>query len=269
MIRLTWMNRDKLLVQEPVYFFLRYPYQHPLLNQPTMKTLMMKPVQAVWICGMALFFNSCSQEKKTTEQSTQTTIETSTPDTATASSQAHRQAGGMKGMMGHMHRNMEQMQGMRMQMTGDPDHDFAQMMVMHHQGAIRMAEEEVANGTDSQLKEIAKKTMASNQADIEKLQSFLKTHQAPSGDTAATMRMMHTMRGRMAGMHQKGMDMNQDTDQSFAQMMIHHHQSGIAMSEEFLKQGKTQTLKTIARNMMEAQQKEIKELEAWQQTHKR
>lgn len=225
-----------------------------------MKTLRMMPAQAVWICGLALFFNSCRQEKKTIEE---TTIETRAPDTAAS------QASGMPGMMGHMHRNMEHMQGMGRQMTGDPDHDFARMMVMHHQGAIRMAEEEVANGTDSQLKEIAKKTMASNQGDIEKLQSFLKTHQAPPGDTAATMRMMHTMTGRMAGMHQKGMPMNQDTDQSFAQMMIHHHQSGIAMAEEFLKQGKTQALKTMARNMMEAQQKEITALEAWQQAHKK
>lgn len=217
------------------------------------------------LCLAVLLFAACSQEKKTTVESSQTSVETGAAETRQDTSHA----GGMAGMMGHMHHSMEQMQGMRMKMTGDPDHDFAQMMIMHHQGAIRMAEEELANGSDSQLKEMAKKIMASNQADTGKLQGFLKTHQAPSGDTAATMRMMHTMMGRMGGMHQKGMNMNQDTDQSFAQMMIHHHQSGIAMSEEFLKQGKTQALKTMARKMMEAQQKEIKDLEAWQQGHKK
>ncbi|GAB3833764.1 hypothetical protein GCM10028895_53140 [Pontibacter rugosus] len=78
----------------------------------------------------------------------------------------------MAGMMAHMHRNMEEMQEMRGKITGDPDHDFAQMMSMHHQGAIRMAEEEIANGTDSEMKEMAQKTKETNQADIQKLQDF-------------------------------------------------------------------------------------------------
>lgn len=41
-------------------------------------------------------------------------------------------------MMKAMQSGMNQM--MSMKMTGDPDHDFAMMMKMHHQGAVEMAD---------------------------------------------------------------------------------------------------------------------------------
>lgn len=132
-----------------------------------------------------------------------------------------------------------------------------------------MAEKELANGTDSQLKEMAQKSISSQKADIEKFESFLSKHKTAPGDTAATMRMMQPMRAMMADMHQKGMDQDMNTDQSFARMMIHHHQSGVAMAEEFLQQGKTQEMKAMAQKIIDEQQKEIRELEAWQQQHKK
>ena len=43
-----------------------------------------------------------------------------------------------------------------MPMSGDPDVDFAMMMRIHHQGAIDMANAELSNGKDPQLKKMAK-----------------------------------------------------------------------------------------------------------------
>ena len=132
-----------------------------------------------------------------------------------------------------------------------------------------MAEEELVNGTDSQLKEMAQKSISSQKADIEKLQRFLGKHQPATGDTATTLRMMQPMKAMMADMHQQGMDQDMNTDQGFARMMIHHHQSGLAMAGEFLKQGKTQEMKAMAQKIIDQQQKEIRQLEAWQQQHKK
>ena len=42
-----------------------------------------------------------------------------------------------------------------MPMSGDPDVDFAHMMIPHHQGAIDMAQVELARGKDPQLREMA------------------------------------------------------------------------------------------------------------------
>src|SRR5690606_32681916 len=58
-------------------------------------------------------------------------------------------------MMIIMHQMMDKMNAM--QMTKDPDNDFAMMMKMHHQGAIDMANAELKSGTDATMKAIAQK----------------------------------------------------------------------------------------------------------------
>ena len=57
----------------------------------------------------------------------------------------------MKAMMKDMSGKMTSMP-----MSGDPDIDFAMMMRIHHQGAIDMANAELSNGKDPQLKKMAK-----------------------------------------------------------------------------------------------------------------
>lgn len=52
----------------------------------------------------------------------------------------------MHAAMGKLHRDM-----MQMKMTGDADHDFAMMMVPHHQGAIDMSEIVLKHGKDPKI----------------------------------------------------------------------------------------------------------------------
>lgn len=220
-----------------------------------------KQIQILALCAVTtLFVTACGEQKSKTEDTTTTTTEETTIDTASETTMDTAMAGG--GMMAHMHQNMQEMQGMQSKMTGDPDHDFAQMMIMHHQGAVRMADDEIANGTDSNLKQMAKKTKDSNQAEIQKLQDFTSKHKPTTGDTATTMKMMHSMQSMMGEMHQQDMS-NMNTDQSFAQMMIQHHQMGIDMTKAYLGMSKNQQLKQKAQQTMEEQTKEIKELETW------
>ncbi len=51
--------------------------------------------------------------------------------------------------MARMHR------GMAAPRTGDPDRDFAVMMIAHHQGAIDMARLFMANARDERLRRLA------------------------------------------------------------------------------------------------------------------
>ncbi|PVY43699.1 DUF305 domain-containing protein [Pontibacter virosus] len=220
------------------------------------------PIKMLFI-GVVLLLAACSQESKRAETATATDAKSDTR-LGEDHTQHTMQGGEMAGMMAHMHRNMEEMQGMRSKVTGDPDYDFAQMMSMHHEGAIRMAEEEIANGTDSEMKEMAQKTKEMNQADIQKLQDFLGRHAPTAGDTTTTMRMMKPMKSMMDDMHQNMGRMNgKNTDQHFAQMMIYHHEMGNEMASEFLKMGKTQEMKQMAQKTINEQEKEIQELKSW------
>ena len=48
-------------------------------------------------------------------------------------------------------------------------------MIQHHQGAIQMAEQEVANGQNAEAKALAQKIIADQRAEIERMQQLLTT----------------------------------------------------------------------------------------------
>ena len=50
--------------------------------------------------------------------------------------------------------------------TGDVDHDFVDMMVPHHQGAIDMARAELKYGHNSELRQLAQKILESQEQEI-------------------------------------------------------------------------------------------------------
>ena len=83
-------------------------------------------------------------------------------DTQHGQAEPHAGGGGGGGMMGMhgaaMQAAMQHMQqGMAMPMSGDPDRDFATMMIPHHPGAIDMARIELESGKDPQLREMARR----------------------------------------------------------------------------------------------------------------
>jgi uncharacterized protein (DUF305 family) len=67
--------------------------------------------------------------------------------------QQQTQQGGMMGMHDPAMQRMQQNMGMPM--SGDPDVDFARMMIPHHQGAVDMARSELEHGKDAQLRQMA------------------------------------------------------------------------------------------------------------------
>ena len=94
---------------------------------------------------------------------------------------------------------------------------------------------------------------------------------ALAADNAAPMPMgsMEMHKSMMSGM--KGMEstkMTGDTDRDFATMMKLHHQGAIDMAQMELKNGKDAKMQAIAKRIIKAQQKEIKEFDQWLAKHK-
>ena len=73
------------------------------------------------------------------------------------------------------------------------------------------------------------------------------------------------MRGSMMGMmkNMESMKMTGDTDRDFAAMMKMHHQGAIDMAQMELKSGKDVKMRAMAKRIIDAQQKEIKEFDQW------
>ena len=82
-------------------------------------------------------------------------------------------AGGMdmKAMMKDMSGKMSSMP-----MSGDQDVDFAMMMRIHHQGAIDMANAELSNGKDPQMKKMAKAIISAQKREIAQFDAYVAKH---------------------------------------------------------------------------------------------
>ncbi|MDX7949786.1 DUF305 domain-containing protein [Lichenihabitans sp. Uapishka_5] len=60
--------------------------------------------------------------------------------------------------------------------TGDPDKDFARMMMAHHVGAIAMAKVELRYGHDAAMRTLADDIVAAQEKEIAQMKAWLAAH---------------------------------------------------------------------------------------------
>jgi uncharacterized protein (DUF305 family) len=89
--------------------------------------------------------------------------------------QTHEHGGAMAGPHAPAMRSaMERMrQGVGTPMSGDPDVDFATMMIPHHRGAIDMARAQLESGKDPELRRLAEKIITDQEREIAILEEWL------------------------------------------------------------------------------------------------
>ncbi|MFF9565652.1 DUF305 domain-containing protein [Leifsonia sp. NPDC014704] len=151
------------------------------------------------------------------------------------------------------------------------DVTFAQMMIVHHEGAIQMADLAPTRATSTQVKDLAAKIKAAQQPEIDLMKSWLKSWGEPT--TMAGMEMSTPMptdtssMGSMPGMTAQDMaGLKAATgaafDKQFLTLMIQHHQGAITMAEQEQSGGKDSAAKKLADNIVKAQTQEIADMKA-------
>jgi len=77
--------------------------------------------------------------------------------------------------MQEMHESMKRMdrQMAEAPMSGNADHDFASMMIPHHQGAIDMAKAELIYGRDPVMRRLAQEILVDQQSEIDAMRLWL------------------------------------------------------------------------------------------------
>ena len=73
---------------------------------------------------------------------------------------------------------MEEMESSmkNMKMTNNVDHDFATMMIPHHQSAIDMSDAVIKHGKDQEIKTMAEKIKSDSEKEIGELKQWLNNH---------------------------------------------------------------------------------------------
>ena len=152
--------------------------------------------------------------------------------------------------------------------AADVDAAFVRQMIPHHQMAVVMAESAKRSATHAQIKTLATAIIAAQQKEIAQMKAIAKANGVDrSGATSMMNGDARTMGLAMSAM---GMSMNtadldgaSNYDRAFIDMMIPHHQGAIAMAKVELAKGSDAELKTLARGIVAAQEKEIAEMRAW------
>lgn len=206
------------------------------------------------------FFASCNNDKATTSNETADTTTVLKMDTM-----AHEMPSGEmdNGLMGSMNTMMDKMSAVKM--SGDFDLDYANLMVLHHQGALDMAGVEVSKGADEKIKTMANNIITKQTEDIGMLKDIINNYKM-SGMKHGEGELAKLVAGMKAGM--TNMKMSGNVDKDFAMMMIAHHDDGIKMSDAQLANAMDEKLKQMAKKAKAADKKDIAEFKAWLSANK-
>lgn len=145
----------------------------------------------------------------------------------------------------------------------ETDGAFVVAMVPHHESAIEMAETASAEGEHPEVKELARQIIATQAAEIDDLESiYERLFSQPVGQAS------HGTLGMPA--HEMGMHMNaaglmgaKPFDRKFIDMMVPHHQGAIRMARVELARGEDPDLMQLAESIIDAQAREIDEMNRW------
>ena len=149
----------------------------------------------------------------------------------------------------------------------DADIAFAQMMVIHHEGAIEMAGLAERVGSSSGVRALAGRIRAAQGPEIDQMRGWLKAWGEPAPEDSDMAGMGH------GGMEMGGLDQQAAMDQlrkldgeafdkAFLAVMIEHHQGALTMANQEVANGENADAVALATTIIAAQQKEIAEMQA-------
>lgn len=147
-----------------------------------------------------------------------------------------------------------------MQMTGDADHDFSSMMIIHHQGAIDMANHLLKKGNDETIRTMPKDIIADRQSEQQELNAFLKGHTPEPSVTGQEYnnQMMESM--KKSKNLKDIVVLTGDAVEDFSQLMLVHHQAAIDNAQGITHHSHHQEIMDMAKTTTASQTQEIKEL---------
>lgn len=161
-------------------------------------------------------------------------------------------------IMHEMHAEMDVMK-----MTGDADHDFASMMIIHHQGAVDMANHVLEKGNDETIRAMAEDVITEQQAEQQELNAFLEGHTPEPSVTGEEYNneMMESM--KKSKNLKDIVVLTGDADEDFSQLMLVHHQAANDNAQGIIHHSHHQEIMDMAKTMSASQTQEMQELSAW------
>ncbi|MCK8490977.1 MULTISPECIES: DUF305 domain-containing protein [Spirosoma] len=189
-------------------------------------------------------------------QATTGTTSTSTGAARTASDPSKAQ------LLLPMQQMMEKLK--KLQATGDPDFDYAFQAKIHTQGEQDLLKQEIQNGADSSLKQMAQSLLTVAQSDAALLDETLKQVKPSRPNQAFTQQQGRNIQAMALKLQQGGADdkLTGNFDKNFVTVLLDHRQDAIDMANTYLQYGKNATLKDYAQKLVAKAQTEMTQAKA-------
>ena len=137
---------------------------------------------------------------------------------------------------------------------------FASQMAEHHQDAIEMAELAPERADHREIKTLAEDIVTSQQREVGVLEQATERLEQ-GGAEAGDLGLSEDMSGM--GHDAAAIEDAKPFDRAFIDAMIPHHQGAIRMARVQLDKGADGELKSLAEDVIDAQSREIKQMNEW------
>jgi uncharacterized protein (DUF305 family) len=127
-------------------------------------------------------------------------------------------------------------------------------MIVHHQGAITMARDALAQAESDDVKQLATQIINAQEAEIMQLNVWRESWYPDAPETDVSMMDMGAMQVEPG---------DGSYDERWLRAMIGHHQAAIDMSGQLLEVGEKSELVAFAEAVITAQTAEIKQMQMW------
>jgi uncharacterized protein (DUF305 family) len=143
------------------------------------------------------------------------------------------------------------------------DLQFLDTMTHHHQMAVDMAKTAVGKTQNQELKAFAQKIIADQNKEIAQMKDWREKWFA--GKPPAMNMEMDGMEDSMKGMDMKKLESSsgKEFDLEFINQMTPHHDGAVEMGREALTKAEKPEIKTLANQIIKAQEAEIKQMADW------
>ncbi len=133
---------------------------------------------------------------------------------------------------------------------------FIDSMIQHHRGAIDMAEQAQVEAEQPELRSMARAVIDAQVGEIAQMEAWREEWYLGETVTAG----MDMPMGEM----ELSDDDSIPFDQRFITAMIAHHEGAVGMAEAALTGAVHEEIRTLAQEMIEAQQAKIEQMRAWE-----
>ncbi|PTY35785.1 hypothetical protein BGP77_00175 [Saccharospirillum sp. MSK14-1] len=153
------------------------------------------------------------------------------------------------------------------ELSGDADFDFSQLMVTHQSAGVQMAQRIADQTDDERLSRVAELIVEKHRDDIEAFNTWLGRYDEANPDADATQirETYQTVLDEFAEDRDE-FQVGEDAEARFANAMIWHHELTVSLGQVMLNHSVDAQLRILAGDVVREANRDIAELRNWMQT---